>query len=110
MKQQNFLVKVIEKIEENGGSVRFQWIPGHITEGKVNQYSHAFSAENGAVDNNLVEQYTLGNNASDVLAGSTTRKSDFRELKAPKVESASELREKAEDKYSERSQNNNPLC
>jgi len=104
------IIKVVEKIEENGGSVRFQWIPGHITESKAAEYAHAFSAEDGGMNNDLVKQYKLGNNASDALAGSTTRLSNFKKFGAPKVTSITALKEDAMDNYQDRSKNNEPIC
>jgi ribonuclease HI len=104
------IVKQIEKIEANGGSVRFQWIPGHINDDAVNKYPHAFADKEGATSRDVVDQYQKGNDNADILAKSTGRESNLKKLHAPKRESIEMLRTKAEEKYQDRSASGNEIC
>jgi ribonuclease HI len=104
------IMKQVEKIEENGGSVRFQWIPGHIDNSKVTDNSHAFAIEDGGVSTDLAREYKIGNSKADEMAQSTTKSSSFRTLGAPTIESVEALIDKSDERYQERSEDGLPIC
>ncbi len=104
------IVDNIEAIEENGGSVRFQWIPGHINADKADANIHAFLDENGVKSEDIINEFKYGNDVADALASSPTRQQTFLQLGAPTRESVDKLIEVSDANISNRTEDNLLIC
>ena len=63
--------KAIKEIENNGGSVKIQWVPGHIDNNKISKYENIFKGEDGTISQAIIDDLTNGNNMADVYAKMT---------------------------------------
>jgi len=102
----------VDKIEEAGGSVRFQWIPANHGSyaKKAQDNAEAFNDKQGVLSNDLVEQYAHGNKMADALAGDLVRKSNFKSLGAPEKEAISRIEQKAIEEVKKRTEDNKEIC
>jgi len=64
----NEIEKAIKELEDNGGSIRIQWVPGHIDSSKISKYPSVFQGSDGMVSQAIVDRLTKGNDSADVYA------------------------------------------
>jgi ribonuclease HI len=60
--------KAIEQLETNGGSIKIQWVPGHIDSSKISKYADIFKDDQGIKSQSVIDKLTKGNDSADYYA------------------------------------------